>query len=70
MAYGALKYNLFEVRLRFSWPVLPNGSVGPGHQTYRTLIASPLLPAAANDVNGYFFQPQAFASVPPAPANL
>jgi len=69
-ATGALVYNLFEVRLRFSWPVLPNGSVGPGHQTYRTLIASPLLPAVANDVNGYFFQPQGFASVPPLPANL
>ncbi len=63
--YGALKYNLFEVRVRFSWPVLPNGSVGPGHQTYRTLIASPLLPAVANDANGYFFQPQYFASVAP-----
>jgi len=64
-AYGALKYNLFEVRVRFSWPVLPNGSVGPGHQTYRTLIASPLLPAVANDITGYFFQPQYFASVAP-----
>jgi hypothetical protein len=40
---AALSYNLFDVRLRFSWPVLPNGGVGPGRQTYRTLIASPLL---------------------------
>ena len=63
--YGTLQYNLFEVRLRFSWPVFPNGTVGPGHQTYRTLIAEPLLPAVANDVNGYFFQPQYFASIPP-----
>ncbi|HEV7927449.1 MAG TPA: hypothetical protein VGR14_19010 [Verrucomicrobiae bacterium] len=63
--FGTLQYNLFEVRLRFSWPVFPNGSVGPGHQTYRTLIAEPLLPAVANDVNCYFFQPQYFASVPP-----
>jgi type II secretory pathway pseudopilin PulG len=73
-APGGLSYNLFEVRLRFSWPVLPNGGVGPGHQTYRTLIASPLLQAevSVNEGNGrdggilgYFFQPQVFANSPP-----
>jgi hypothetical protein len=66
-AQGALSYNLFDVRLRFSWPVLPNGGVGPGHQTYRTLIASPLIQATASEdgVVGYFFQPQAFANSPP-----
>jgi type II secretory pathway pseudopilin PulG len=68
-APGGLVYNLFEVRLRFSWPVLPNGSVGPGHQTYRTLIASPLLQAriynVPESVVGYFFQPQQFANAGP-----
>ncbi len=68
-APGGLVYNLFEVRLRFSWPVLPNGSVGPGHQTYRTLIASPSLQASVNNgpkpVPGYFFQPQQFANAGP-----
>jgi type II secretory pathway pseudopilin PulG len=68
-APGGLQYNLFEVRLRFSWPVLPNGSVGPGHQTYRTLIASPLLQASINNgsksIVGYFFQPQQFANIAP-----
>jgi type II secretory pathway pseudopilin PulG len=59
---GALNYNLFDVRLRFSWPVNMNGttvlSVGPGRQTYRTLVASPLYQAPANGVAGWFFQPQ------------
>jgi type II secretory pathway pseudopilin PulG len=66
-APGALSYNLFDVRLRFSWPVLPNGGVGPGHQTYRTLIGSPLIQAQATEdgVSGYFFQPQLFANGPP-----
>jgi type II secretory pathway pseudopilin PulG len=63
-APGGLVYNLFEVRLRFSWPVLQNGSVGPGHQTYRTLIASPLVQAQASPdgVIGWFFQPQVFTN--------
>jgi len=66
-AAGALTYNLFEVRLRFSWPVLQNGSVGPGRQTYRTLVSSPILPVPVNGpyTNWWFFQPQAFANQPP-----
>ncbi len=61
-ATGGLQYNLFDVRLRFSWPVLANGNVGPGHQTYRTMIASPMVQATVNgDTNCWFFQPQVFA---------
>jgi type II secretory pathway pseudopilin PulG len=60
-ATGGLQYNLFDVRLRFSWPVLPNGSVGPGHQTYRTMIAGQMVSATINNVPGcWFFQPPAF----------
>jgi type II secretory pathway pseudopilin PulG len=69
-ASGALSYNLFDVRVRFSWPVNMNGtnviSVGPGRQTYRTLISAPLAQSAANGVTGWFFQPQeSFANVIP-----
>ena len=64
---GALTYNLFDVRLRFSWPVLPNGNVGPGRQTYRTLVAAPLLPVLGA-TNFWFFQPQFFVNS--LPANL
>jgi type II secretory pathway pseudopilin PulG len=64
-ASGALTYNLFDVRLRFSWPVFQSGNVGPGRQTYRTLVSSPLYQALTNGVTGYFFQPQNFANQPP-----
>jgi type II secretory pathway pseudopilin PulG len=62
---GALSYNLFEVRLRFSWPVLQNGNVGPGRQTYRTLVSAPMAQAAAGRITGWFFQPQSFTNVYP-----
>jgi len=64
---GALAYNLFDVRLRFSWPVIMNGtniSVGPGRQTYRTMVAAPLAEATANEVtNCWFFQLQTFTNI-------
>jgi type II secretory pathway pseudopilin PulG len=67
---GALVYNLFDVRLRFSWPVIMNGAnvvgVGPGRQTYRTLVSSPLASALANEVPGWFFQPQSFTNIYPS----
>ena len=34
-----LAANLHELRLTFLWPQQPNGSVGPGRQTFRTLVA-------------------------------
>jgi len=60
---GSLTYNLFDVRLRFSWPVLQNGNVGPGRQTYRTLVAAPL--TEVKGTNWWFFQPQTIVSQPP-----
>ena len=66
LGQGALVYNLFDVRLRFSWPVLQNGSVGPGRQTYRTMVAAPLAEAYTNGVYGWFFQPQTFANAYPS----
>jgi hypothetical protein len=65
-AAEVMQFNLFELRLRFSWPVLPNGNAGPNHQSYRTLIAGHLLsvPNAgfANPLN--FFQPQWYFNTP------
>lgn len=49
--------SLHEVRLKFAWPVLPNGSNGPGHQTYRSLISSHL---STNNYPLWFFQPQTY----------
>ena len=58
--------NLHEIRLKFAWPVLPNGNIGPGRQTYRSLISSHL------STNNYyrppfnlplwFFQPQSYST--------
>jgi len=31
--------NLYEVRLRFSWPVLPNGRVGKNSQVVRSMVS-------------------------------
>ena len=69
IATGALAYSMFDVRLHFSWPVLPgpNGTeiIGPNHQTYRTTVASALLPGPlfVNNEQLWFFQPQLFATV-------
>jgi type II secretory pathway pseudopilin PulG len=64
---GGPVYNLFDVRLRFSWPVLQNGQVGPGRQTYRTLVASQLQRSTFTFDNAplWFFLPQTFATNPP-----
>jgi type II secretory pathway pseudopilin PulG len=61
---GALTYNLFNLRLRFSWPLFANGTVGDGRQTYCTLVGSPLAGPVPVNVNtyGWFFQPQTFTN--------
>jgi type II secretory pathway pseudopilin PulG len=64
---GALAFSCFDVKLRFSWPVIagPNGYiVGPNHQTYRTTVASSILPGIAlNDgAQLWFFQPQSYTN--------
>jgi prepilin-type N-terminal cleavage/methylation domain-containing protein len=56
-----LAANLHELRLTFLWPQQPNGKLGNGHQTYRTLVAGQI---ATNAIFGpmlYFYQPQSFA---------
>jgi type II secretory pathway pseudopilin PulG len=57
-----LAANLHELRLTFFWPVQPNGSVGNGRQSYRTLIAGQVI---TNIVAGnylYFYQSQSFTN--------
>jgi len=75
---GALVYNLFEIRLHFSWPVLPASAgyvVGPGRQTYRSMVAARLFPSSILLPDGqvetnWFFQPFSYTnSVPPPPFN-
>lgn len=56
-----LAANLHELRLTFLWPQNPNGKLGTGRQTFRTLVAGQV---ATNIIAGnilYFYQPQSFA---------
>jgi type II secretory pathway pseudopilin PulG len=60
-----LAANLHELRLTFLWPQLPNGKVGPGRQTFRTMVAGQI--AQTNIVAGqilYFYQSQSFVNAP------
>jgi type II secretory pathway pseudopilin PulG len=65
---GALAYNLFDIRLRFSWPVLPGGIVGPNRQTYRSVIAAQMVPVYvtvppnAQYETNWFFQPLSYTN--------
>jgi prepilin-type N-terminal cleavage/methylation domain-containing protein len=57
-----LAANLHELRLTFLWPILPNGGIGTGHQTYRATVPG----AIAQDPNNgslYFYQ-QSFTNTP------
>ena len=58
-----LTANLHELRLTFQWPLLPNGKVGSGHQTFRTTIAGQLVQDAFN-TDLYFYQSQSFTNAP------
>jgi type II secretory pathway pseudopilin PulG len=58
-----LDANLHELRLTFLWPILPNGGIGTGRQTYRTLVAGQIGQDATNN-SLYFYQSQSFVSAP------
>ena len=55
-----LATNLYELRLKLSWPVLPNGKPGPGRQAYRSLVSGDLLPCTNNGVVLWYFQPNSY----------
>jgi prepilin-type N-terminal cleavage/methylation domain-containing protein len=61
----ALAANLHELRLTFLWPQLPSGEVGPGHQTFRTMVGGQIV--HATNVFGmpvYFYRSQSFTNAP------
>lgn len=59
-----LAANLHELRLTFLWPQLPNGSLGGGHQTFRTLVAGQVAQTNYLGQTLYFYQPQSFTNAP------
>jgi len=65
---NALMYNLYDIRLRFAWPVFESGNtitVGPNAQTYRSQIAARLVPVFVNPegFTNYSFQPLSYLNV-------
>ncbi|HEY1662290.1 MAG TPA: type II secretion system protein [Verrucomicrobiae bacterium] len=58
---SALQNNLYELRLFFRWPQQPSGSLGPGAQSFRTMIAGRLLKDRLQP-NLFFFQSQSFTN--------
>ncbi len=52
-----LGVHLFDLRLKFSWPVLPGGKAGPGRQTYRSLVSGSLRSYTNSGTAFWFFQP-------------
>jgi hypothetical protein len=53
---GPVASALYEVRLTFRWPLLPNGRVGEGRRTYRTLVAGDVLRQGVNPLL-HFIEP-------------
>jgi type II secretory pathway pseudopilin PulG len=58
-----LAANLHELRLTFLWPQLPNGKLGPGRQTFRTMVAGQLARDPIYN-NLYFYASQSFVNTP------
>ena len=62
--HQSLTNNLREVRLRFLWPLFPNGNSGNGRQTYRSLAGGRLLQTNQIGQLLYFFEPAAYVNAP------
>ncbi len=58
---------LHELRLTFFWPQQPNGTLGPGRQTFRAMVAGQIAQTVTNTQWLYFYQPQSFINVANAP---
>jgi prepilin-type N-terminal cleavage/methylation domain-containing protein len=56
--------NLHELRLTFFWPIQPNGKVGTGRQSYRTLVAGQIVTNVVAGNYLYFYQSQSFTNAP------
>jgi hypothetical protein len=58
-----LQKSLYELRLTFRWPLFPNGSIGNGKLTFRTL-ASGNVQTLVGTPNLFFVQPSTFIPAP------
>jgi len=63
-----LQTNLYDVRLLFRWPILPNGNTGEGRQPYRTMMGGYLMLTNEPGFSGllpspyrlHFFEPRTY----------
>ena len=60
-ANNVLQKNLHELRMTFLWPLLPNGNVGNGRQTFRATISGQQAVNTNSTPWLYFYQPQTYA---------
>lgn len=49
---GPVAYSLYEIRLTFRWPILPNNLLGEGRRTYRTLVVGDVFQDASATLPG------------------
>ena len=54
--------NLYDLRLKFSWPIRPNGTAGQNRQAYRSLVSAHLLFNTNHNVITWFFQPNNYST--------
>ena len=62
-----LQTNLTQLRLRFNWPVLPNGGTGNNRLVFRTMVSGSIQGINVQKIAGsglYFVQPHTFTSAP------
>lgn len=60
MITGTLQTDLYELRLTFRWPLLPNGNTGPRRQTFRTLVGGHLVMTVTNGFAYFHFNPTTY----------
>ncbi|MGN6554168.1 MAG: type II secretion system protein [Verrucomicrobiota bacterium] len=58
-----LQENSHDLRLLFRWPVLPNGKIGNGRQTYRLLFGGSITNRPEFGQPLYFFQPSTYGQL-------
>src|ERR1035437_1863630 len=61
-----LQKSLYELRLTFRWPLFPNGTIGNGKLTFRTLASGNVqtIIGAQGTPNLFFVQPSTFVAAP------
>ena len=60
-----LQGNMAQIRLRYRWPVLPNGNFGGGRQVFRTAASGAITNVPGRLFSLYYIQPQFYQGAKP-----